>query len=49
MISGALLGVSQQLGFRWIYGFTLAMCVFGLTLLLVAGRFTRRSEPVLLR
>ncbi|MET8763228.1 sugar efflux transporter [Lentzea sp. NPDC004782] len=49
MISGALLGVAQQFGFRWIYGFTLTMCVLGLMLLLVAGRFTRRSEPVLLR
>ncbi|SER18379.1 MFS transporter, SET family, sugar efflux transporter [Lentzea xinjiangensis] len=40
MIAGALLGVSQQLGFRWVYGFSFSMCVLGLALLLVAGRLT---------
>lgn len=38
MIAGALLGVAQGIGFRWVYGFTLTMCVVGLVLLLVAGR-----------
>jgi SET family sugar efflux transporter-like MFS transporter len=38
MISGALAGVSQQLGFRWIYAFSLMMVVLGLSLLLAAGR-----------
>ncbi|MCR3752557.1 MFS transporter, SET family, sugar efflux transporter [Lentzea californiensis] len=43
MVAGALLGVSQQLGFRWVYGFSLAMSVAGLALLLVAGSLDRRS------
>ncbi|MDX8053867.1 sugar efflux transporter [Lentzea sp. BCCO 10_0798] len=43
MVAGALLGVSQQLGFRWVYGFSLAMCVVGLALLLVAGSLDRRG------
>ncbi|MCX2949219.1 sugar efflux transporter [Lentzea sp. NEAU-D7] len=42
MVAGALLGVSQQLGFRWVYGFSLAMCVAGLAFLLVAGSLDRR-------
>lgn len=41
MIAGPLLGVAQGIGFRWIYGFTLSMCVVGLILLLVAGRMKR--------
>ncbi|WP_312877657.1 MFS transporter [Lentzea indica] len=45
MIAGALLGASQQLGFRWVYGFSLTMCVLGLALLLVAGRVTGSSRP----
>lgn len=50
MIAGALLGVSQQFGFRWVYGFSLTMCVLGLALLLVAGRaVSTTSEPVLSR
>jgi SET family sugar efflux transporter-like MFS transporter len=44
MVAGALLGVSQQLGFRWVYGFSLAMSVLGLALLLVAGRLTAPSR-----
>uniref|UniRef100_UPI0039BFB9A4 MFS transporter n=1 Tax=Lentzea alba TaxID=2714351 RepID=UPI0039BFB9A4 len=44
MIAGALLGVSQQLGFRWVYGFSFTMCVLGLVLLLVAGRLTGSSR-----
>ncbi|HUQ60785.1 sugar efflux transporter [Lentzea sp.] len=44
MVAGALLGVSQGLGFRWIYGFSFAMCVCGLALLLVAGRITGSSR-----
>ncbi|SER55521.1 MFS transporter [Lentzea albida] len=44
MVAGALLGVSQGLGFRWVYGFSLAMCVCGLVLLLVAGRLTAPSR-----
>ncbi|MFI6095615.1 MFS transporter [Lentzea sp. NPDC051213] len=44
MIAGALLGVSQGVGFRWVYGFSLTMCVLGLALLLVAGRFTGSSR-----
>ncbi|WP_063758310.1 sugar efflux transporter [Lentzea albidocapillata] len=43
MVAGALLGVSQQLGFRWVYGFSLTMCVAGLALLLVAGSLDRRG------
>ncbi|MGI5507096.1 sugar efflux transporter [Lentzea sp. CA-135723] len=43
MVAGALLGVSQQLGFRWVYGFSLAMSVCGLALLLVAGSLNRRA------
>ncbi|WP_232836890.1 sugar efflux transporter [Lentzea terrae] len=50
MIAGALLGVSQEFGFRWVYGFSLTMCVLGLALLLVAGRLMaaaeRRLSPV---
>jgi SET family sugar efflux transporter-like MFS transporter len=42
MIAGALLGVSQQFGFRWVYGFSLTMCVLGLALLLVAGKLMAR-------
>jgi SET family sugar efflux transporter-like MFS transporter len=45
MVAGALLGLSQQLGFRWVYGFSLTMCVLGLTLLLAAGRLTGSSRP----
>ncbi|RAS71057.1 SET family sugar efflux transporter-like MFS transporter [Lentzea atacamensis] len=45
MIAGALTGVSQQLGFRWIYGFSLTMVAFGLVLLVVAGRVTGSSRP----
>jgi SET family sugar efflux transporter-like MFS transporter len=45
MIAGALLGVSAQFGFRWVYGFSLTMCVLGLVLLLVAGRVTGSSRP----
>lgn len=44
MVAGALLGVSQGLGFRWVYGFSFAMCVCGLALLLVAGRLTGSSR-----
>jgi SET family sugar efflux transporter-like MFS transporter len=44
MISGVLLGVSQQFGFRWVYGFTLTEIVLGLSLLLVAGRLTGSSR-----
>ncbi|MFD9698643.1 sugar efflux transporter [Lentzea sp. NPDC059081] len=44
MVAGALLGVSQGLGFRWVYGFSLTMCVCGLVLLLVAGRITGSSR-----
>ncbi|MGW6929510.1 sugar efflux transporter [Lentzea sp. NPDC054927] len=44
MVAGALLGVSQQLGFRWVYGFSFTMCVLGLALLLVAGRLTGSSR-----
>lgn len=44
MIAGALLGLSQQLGFRWVYGFSFTMCVFGLALLLVVGRLTGSSR-----
>ena len=50
MIAGALLGVSQELGFRWVYGFSFTMCVFGLSLLLVprpaivVGRLTGSSR-----
>jgi SET family sugar efflux transporter-like MFS transporter len=44
MISGVLLGVAQEFGFRWIYGFTLAECALGLSLLLVAGRLTGSSR-----
>ena len=44
MIAGALTGVAQQLGFRWIYGFTLTMVALGLALLLVAGRLTESSR-----
>lgn len=44
MVAGALVGVSQGLGFRWIYGFSLSMCVCGLVLLLVAGRVTGSSR-----
>ncbi|WP_439659659.1 sugar efflux transporter [Lentzea sp. HUAS TT2] len=44
MVAGALLGVSQQLGFRWVYGFSLAMSVLGLALLLAAGRLTAPSR-----
>ncbi|GGN09575.1 MFS transporter [Lentzea pudingi] len=43
MVAGALLGVSQGLGFRWVYGFSLTMSVFGLALLLVAGSLDRRA------
>ncbi|WP_146231509.1 MULTISPECIES: MFS transporter [Lentzea] len=45
MIAGALTGVSQQLGFRWIYGFSLTMVALGLVLLVVAGRVTGSSRP----
>ncbi|KOV85508.1 hypothetical protein ADL03_13025 [Nocardia sp. NRRL S-836] len=41
MIAGPLLGVAQGIGFRWVYGFTLTMCVIGLVLLLVAGRMKK--------
>ncbi len=41
MVAGALLGVAQGLGFRWVYGFSLAMCVLGLVLLLTAGKMKR--------
>lgn len=44
MIAGALLGLSQELGFRWVYGFSFTMCVFGLALLLVVGRLTGSSR-----
>jgi SET family sugar efflux transporter-like MFS transporter len=44
MIAGALTGLSQQLGFRWIYGFSLTMVALGLVLLLVAGRLTGSSR-----
>ncbi|WP_143466713.1 sugar efflux transporter [Lentzea kentuckyensis] len=44
MIAGALLGVSQELGFRWVYGFSFTMCVCGLSLLLVVGRLTGSSR-----
>lgn len=44
MISGALLGVSQGIGFRWVYGFTFTMSLVGLALLLVAGRLTGSSR-----
>jgi SET family sugar efflux transporter-like MFS transporter len=44
MIAGALVGVSHELGFRWVYVFSLSMCVVGLALLLVAGRFTGSSR-----
>ncbi|MFD5830419.1 sugar efflux transporter [Lentzea sp. NPDC060358] len=44
MVAGALLGVSQGLGFRWVYGFSFAMCVCGLALLLAAGRLTGSSR-----
>lgn len=44
MVAGALLGVSQGLGFRWVYGFSFAMSVLGLGLLLVAGRLTGSSR-----
>lgn len=41
MVAGALLGVAQGIGFRWVYGFSLTMCALGLILLLVAGRMKR--------
>lgn len=44
MIAGALTGLSAQLGFRWIYGFSLTMVALGLVLLLVAGRVTGSSR-----
>jgi SET family sugar efflux transporter-like MFS transporter len=44
MIAGALTGLSAQLGFRWIYGFSLTMVALGLVLLLVAGRLTGSSR-----
>ncbi|WP_460675412.1 MFS transporter [Lentzea nigeriaca] len=44
MIAGALTGLAAQLGFRWIYGFSLSMVALGLTLLLVAGRVTGSSR-----
>lgn len=44
MIAGALTGLAAQLGFRWIYGFSLTMVALGLVLLLVAGRFTGSSR-----
>ncbi|MCP2245412.1 MFS transporter [Lentzea aerocolonigenes] len=44
MLSGVLLGVSQQFGFRWVYGFTLTEIVLGLVLLLVAGGLTGSSR-----
>ncbi|HEX7305872.1 MFS transporter [Lentzea sp.] len=44
MVAGALLGVSQGLGFRWVYGFSFTMCVCGLVLLLLAGRLTGSSR-----
>jgi SET family sugar efflux transporter-like MFS transporter len=44
MIAGALTGLAAQLGFRWIYGFSLSMVALGLTLLVVAGRVTGSSR-----
>ncbi|MCP2197912.1 MFS transporter, SET family, sugar efflux transporter [Lentzea flava] len=44
MIAGALTGLAAQLGFRWIYGFSLSMVALGLTLLVVAGRVTESSR-----
>ncbi|WP_394617977.1 MFS transporter [Lentzea sp. JNUCC 0626] len=46
MVAGALLGLSQQLGFRWTYGFSLAMSVCGLVLLLVVGSLNRRTADL---
>ncbi|MEU0879481.1 sugar efflux transporter [Lentzea sp. NPDC005914] len=45
MVAGALLGAAQQFGFRWVYGFSLSMCVLGLVLLLVAGKVRAAAEP----
>jgi SET family sugar efflux transporter-like MFS transporter len=45
MIAGPLLGVAQGIGFRWVYGFTLVMCVLGLVLLLIAGRMKKGYVP----
>ncbi|HEX8869653.1 MAG TPA: MFS transporter [Lentzea sp.] len=45
MVAGALLGVAQQFGFRWVYGFSLTMCVLGLVLLVVAGKVRAAAEP----
>ncbi|SDF81609.1 MFS transporter, SET family, sugar efflux transporter [Lentzea fradiae] len=44
MIAGALIGVAQGLGFRWVYGFSLMMCVCGLVLVLVAGWVSGSSK-----
>ncbi|MEV6243374.1 sugar efflux transporter [Lentzea sp. NPDC051838] len=45
MVAGALLGVAAQFGYRWVYGFSLTMCVLGLVLLLVAGKVRAAAEP----
>ncbi|WP_156213475.1 sugar efflux transporter [Lentzea aerocolonigenes] len=45
MVAGALVGLAKEFGYRWIYGFSLSMCVLGLALLLVAGRVRAAAEP----
>ena len=45
MVAGALVGLAKEFGYRWIYGFSLSMCVLGLALLLVAGKVRAAAEP----